>query len=159
MFTGYLTWGRGVLVLIAFNCSESLLITIYYMLLCRVGCFTVKSDRKQDSKMTNDRFLARLTQIRKNGGHIKLVLYCTCMTDSSPSLSFWEMAAATWSAQTTWWRRSTMSAVKSSKPRSDASSCSMMCSCVPRLISGKSDHKPALFLICPLICTFPCPWV
>lgn len=66
------------------------------------------------------------------------------------------MAAATWSAQTTWWRRSTMTVVKSSKPRSDASSCSMMFSCVPRPISGKSD-KPDLLLISPespLFCTF-----
>lgn len=37
-----------------------------------------------------------------------------------------------------------MTAVKSSKPRSDASSCLMMFSCVRRPISGKSD-KPDLF--------------
>ena len=78
------------------------------------------------------------------------------MSDSSAlSFSFWATAAATWFAQTTWWRRSTTSVGKSLRPRSAASSCSMMFSCVPRPIFGKSD-KPDLLLISPLNRTFFC---
>lgn len=56
VFTGYPSWGRGVLFLIAFNCSESLFIAIYYMLLPKVDGFTVERDRKhggRKSKMTH----------------------------------------------------------------------------------------------------------
>lgn len=92
--------------------------------------------------------------------YINAAVSCDIMTKLRLiCLSFWAVGAVTWSAQTTWWRRSTTSGVKSLKPRSDASSCSMMFSCVPHPISGKSRLKPHVFLICALICAYLWPWL